>query len=124
MSSKLSSRHQAVIAALVAGLSKGEAARVVGCRPETVSRYLRDPRFRHALSAAQDGTLAQVTARMIEGSNLALDTLCDVMGDPAMPPAVRVRAALGWIEQAGKHRESVDLAERVGLLEQAVGGTN
>ena len=120
--SKLSTSQRAVIASLVAGQTKQEAARAVGIRPETVSRYLRDPLFRGALSAAQDGTLAQVVARMTEGTNQSLDTLAAVMVDPEMPPAVRVRAALGWLEQAARHRELVDLVERVEQLEERLRG--
>jgi FixJ family two-component response regulator len=55
---RLSSRERAVVAALAAGLTKKEAAATIGIRPETVSRYLRDPYVCAALKEAQDQSLA------------------------------------------------------------------
>ncbi len=115
---QLSSRERAVVAALAAGLTKKEAAATVGVRPETVSRYLRDPQVCAAIKEAQDQSLAQITRRMGAGSNTALDVLQAVMADAAMAPAVRVRAALGWLEQAWKARELSELTERVSELER------
>lgn len=117
---ELSPREQAVVAALAAGLSKQEAAQTVGIRPQTVSRYLRNPLVRVALKDAQSESLGQVTRRMNQGCNRALDILQRVMADGEMPPAVRVRAALGWLEQAWKARELHELSERIGELERRI----
>jgi len=115
--SGLSPRKQAVVAALAAGLSKQEAAETVGVRPQTVSRYMRDPLVQAALRDAQGQVLGQVTRRMTGGANQALDTLQSIMADKTMPPAVRVRAALGWLAEAWRARELNDLEARVAALE-------
>ena len=116
----LSPRKRAGVAALVSGLSKQEAAATVGVRPQTVSRYMREPLFRAALAEAQDQGLGQVTRRMSAGATTALDVLHQVMKDSAMPSAVRVRAALGWLDHAWKARELNEITERIGELERRV----
>lgn len=106
------------MAALVSGLSKQEAAATVGVRPETVSRYLRDPCVRAALRDAQGDMLGDVVRTMTAGSRDMLDVLRGVAHDADMPPSVRVRAALGWLEQAWRARELVDLDARIRELEE------
>ena len=114
----LSSRKRALVASLAEGRTKQEAAETVGVRPQTVSRYLRDPAVRAALKKAQDEQLDHVAQRMTRGSNRALDVIEEVMTDEAMPSSVRLRAAQGWLQHAWKALELHDLSERVAALEK------
>ena len=114
----LSTTQRVVIAALVAGLSKQEAAESAGVRPATVSRYLRQPRFRAALREAQDDALGSVTREMTAGASDMLEVLQSVAQDATMPPAVRVRASLGWLAQVWRAVELHDLALRLDELER------
>lgn len=114
----LSARKRAFVAAMAAGLTQTEAAATVGVKDRTARRYMADPLVRAELARAQDGILSQVTLRMEAGSNRALDVLDEVMQDKSMPPSVRVRAALGWLEHHWRARELHTLTERVEALEQ------
>ena len=121
---KLTARQRAAIAGLSAGLDKQDVAATVGVRPQTISRYMRDPLFVAALREAQGDILGQVTRRMTDGANQALDVLQSVMKDKAMSPSVRVRAALGWLDQAWRARELNDIEERLADLERRVADAN
>lgn len=116
--SELSARKRAVVAGLVSGLSKQGAAGAVGIRPETVSRYMRDPVFRSALQLAQDEGLAHVARRMVAGAGEMLDVLASVATDSGMPPGVRIRAASVWLAEQWRALELRDLAGRVEALER------
>ena len=117
----LSPRRRAFVAALAAGLTQAEVASTVGVSERQCRRYMADPMVRAALTEAQGEVLGQVTRRMNAGGNLSLDTLQEVMADKAMSPSVRVRAAIGWLEQAWKARELVEIEQRLAALEEAVG---
>lgn len=114
----LTARQQAFVGALLAGLTQTEAAQTIGVTTRTATRYMAEPLVRAALSQAQGDALAQVTRRMNAGANRALDTLHDVMSDSTMPPSVRVRAALGWLEQSFKARELLEIEQRLEALEE------
>jgi len=115
---ELTPRHRAAIESLAKGLSKAQAAEATGIRPETISRYMRNPHFVSALRAAQDATLGQVTRRMNAGASEMLDVLVEIATDAAQSPHVRARAALGWLAQLWRAIELHDLAERVAALEE------
>lgn len=117
---KLSPRERAAVAALASGLSKTDAAASVGIRPETLSRYLRDPHVRDALVKAQDEAFSQLSRRMNANSNQMLDVLIGIAQSDDMPPSVRVRAALGWLDGAWKAWELLTLTRRVRSLEERV----
>lgn len=117
---QLSPRQRAGIAGLVSGLDKAEVAETLGIRPQTLSRWLRQPLFRHELAQAQDAAVGDVTRRISAGAGDMLAVLSAVAQDKAMPPAVRVRAALGWLAQVWKARELGELTERLAALETQV----
>jgi transposase-like protein len=116
---ELSPRQRAVVAALASGLDKQGAAAVVGIRPETVSRWLRLAAFRDGLRDAGDETLATVTRRLTGGAGDMLSVLESIAKDKGQPAAVRVRAALGWLERTERAMELHELAERIAELEKA-----
>lgn len=120
----LTPRKRAVLAAIAAGLSQVDAAKATGISCPTVSRYVADPVFQAALRDAQDATLGQITLRMTDGSNAALDLLQSVMADQGIAPAVRVRAALGWLDAAWKARELHDIEQRIAELERRANDAN
>jgi len=114
----LTTRQKAFVAAMAAGLTQAEAATTIGVLVRQCRRYMATPKVRLALKEAQDDALGDVTRRMNAGSHNALAVLEAVMNDQTLNAAVRVRAALGWLETAFKARELLDLAERVRQLEQ------
>ena len=117
----LSTRKRAAIAALVAGLNKQETAEVIGIRPGSVSRYFQDPLFVAALREAQDQALSGVAREMTAGAGDMLQVLHTIATSLGMPPAVRVRAALGWLGAMWKAVELHELTARLAELEARVG---
>lgn len=116
--SELTTRQAAFVAALITGLTQTEAATVIGCGTSTARRYMGLPKVRSALQDAQTNALGDAVRKMNAGARDALDVLREIMQDKAMPPAVRVRAALGWLEAAFKARELLDLTVRLDDLER------
>jgi len=116
----LSTRQSAAIRALVTGATQADAASAAGVTERTIRRYLGEPVFVLALRQAQDVALGGVTRKMASGASDALDVLMVVMADEYVPAAVRVRAALGWLNTLWKARELADLAERITALEREI----
>jgi len=114
----VSGRKGTFVAALTSGLTQAEAAQAIGVTRRTAQRYMTDPVVRHALSQAQDQALGDVARKMNAGANEMLDVLRAVAQDNTMPPAVRVRAALGWLEVLFKAKELLELTTRVAIIEQ------
>jgi len=116
----LSPRRQVVLGALVTGATQEAAAAAAGVTGRTVRRYLSEPLFQAELRRQQDEALGVITRRLQHGANLMMDVLEEVATDRRMSPAVRVRAALGWLSEAWRARELEDLAARVALLERTL----
>ena len=118
----LSTKQRRVIACLMRGSTKGEAAESVGVRPATVSRWMGEPLVRAALSQSQDATLAQVSARMADGANDMLGVLQAVAKDTLEKGPTRVRAARAWLGMLWRSIELGELSQRVAALEARMGG--
>jgi hypothetical protein len=118
----LSTNQRRALAALLAEPTIRAAARTASLGERTLYRYLSDPVFKAELSARQTAILAQVTAAMVGLSGRAVETLRDVLDDKEATASVKVRAALGWLQQARQGVELQDLAERVTELERRLEG--
>jgi hypothetical protein len=115
---QLSPRQRRAIEALLSGSSKAEAAERAGVRPNAMSKWLRCPAFVEALTQAQESALAAVSAELSGGTSEAMAVLRGIMKDPAMPPTVRARAALGWLDHMWRGSEIAVLAARLADLER------
>lgn len=121
-SSDLTPRQRAAIALLVTGATQETTAQSVGVRARTLRRWLEKPFFVAELRAAQDAALAGVTRDLAAGAGDMLVTLRTIAKSVAMPPHVRVRAALGWLAQLWRARELDELTDRVTALEERAKG--
>ena len=93
-----------------------EAAEVVR---STAYRWMGQPAFQAALREAERGVLTATSRRLAGLGGRAVQVLKDVMGDPEVPAAVRVRAADAVLAKTLQLRETVDLEERLSALEAA-----
>jgi hypothetical protein len=114
----LAARQERFLAALMASNSLAEAARTVGIAETTARRWLAQPPVREQYRAlrreAVESTMAQVQA-----STAAAAVTLRRLLHTDMPPAIRLRAALGILEQAVKMVETTDILERLEQLEAA-----
>jgi hypothetical protein len=80
---------------------------------------MRNPQFKNEYLQARREGLAQATARLQQSSGPAASTLLKLMVDPAMPPAIRLRAADYVLKHSLKSLEDDDLEARLAQLEDA-----
>jgi hypothetical protein len=118
LSKTLQGRQERFLAALMASSSVSEAAKTVGIAESTARRWLGQPSvresYRELRREAVEGAMASVQATTAAAA-LTLRRLLH----PDMPPAIRLRAALGILEQATKSIETMDILERLEKLEAA-----
>lgn len=110
--------QQKALTAMLRSTSIAEAAEEAGLARRTIYRYLHAEEFRVELRRLQDEVLAGTTAALVGLSEVAVDTLYEVMSDEFASDSVRVRAALGWLKHARDVVELQELAERVRRLEE------
>ncbi len=119
---KRSRREEAAIAALLAEPTIDAAARQAGIAESTLRGWLRDPDFQRRYRDARRQVVEQAITAIQRATGEAVEALrrnltCGV-------PAAEIAAAKAIMDQAVKGVELVDLAERVGALEQAADAAN
>lgn len=76
---------------LASGKTNGQAAKVVGVRPETIGRWRKLPQFDDALKAAADPDLTDMDANVTHAKWAAFDTLMGLLQND--DPGIQLRAA-------------------------------
>lgn len=117
--SKLSAKQHRALSALLTSKSVAEAAAATGLGERTIYRWLTDPAFRQALSAAEGELIDAATRRLLTLQGTALDTLEAVLGDEDASAGVRIRAAQMVLDHLLKLRELRDIEQRLQALEAA-----
>jgi hypothetical protein len=117
--SRLGSKKDAAIVALLSQRSVEDAARVAGVGSRTLHRWLREPEFDAAYREARRGTYGQSVARLRQASSAAVSTLLKIMVDPSAPASTRVRAADSVLDHGAKAMELEDIETRLAALEQS-----
>jgi hypothetical protein len=116
---KFGRKKEQAIAALLSNRNVEQAARAAGIGVTTLRRWMRNREFKAEYLQARREALAQATARLQQSSGPAALTLLKLMVDPAMPPAIRLRAADYVLKHGLKSLEDDDLEARLTLLENA-----
>jgi hypothetical protein len=112
-------RHRgdmALILALAEGLTVDAAAKQARVSPATVYRRRREPAFRAAVNEARRETWVQAVGRIATATTAAADTLKALLDSPM--DQVRVAAARSILEHAAKGIDTVELEERLKLVEE------
>ena len=116
--SELSAKQHRTISALLSTKSVIEAAAATGQGERTIYRWLSEPAFRQALSAAEGDLIDVATRRLLQLQGGALDTLEALLSDETDASAgVRLRAAQVVLDHLLKLREMRDIEQRLQALE-------
>ena len=107
---------QALIAALAAGATKQEAARLVGVGERTVYRRLEDPRFRRRVDEARAELVNRAVGSLADASSAAVATLRALL--EADSESVRLGACRAILDLGLKLREAEELERRIRALEE------
>jgi hypothetical protein len=111
---KIANREKA-LAALLESASITEAAKVCRLSEKTLRRYLEDPEFQKEFRAARRVVFEQNIVRLQSLHAGAVDTLERNLN--CENPSVEVRAAQIIIEGSRKDFETLDILERLEILE-------
>ena len=107
---------QALIAALAAGATKQEAARLAGVGERTLYRRLEDPDFRSRVDRARVELIHRTVGRLADASAVAVTTLRSLL--EADRESVRRGARRAILESGLKLRQSEELERRIAALEE------
>ena len=113
----LTPRQRRGITAMLSCPTVKAAAEQAKVNRKTLTRWLAQPEFIAELKAAQAGIIDRASGRLIQGLELALDTLADLM-QSAESESVRRSAAAEWLGQCLTLREQTDIDRRLTELEK------
>jgi hypothetical protein len=102
---------------MLAARSFEDAAKASGVHVRTLLRWNSDPLFRAAVSEAEMGAIDYAVRRLIAVSDKAVDTLEKVLDDDTASKSIKVRAALGILDQLARLRELRNIEIRLTALE-------
>lgn len=115
----LSPAQRRAVVAVLASRTVTAAAEKAEVSLRTLTRWLADPDFQAALTAAEADLLAVTTRQLLSSTMAALGVVGTIMtGDG--PPGVRLRAATTWLDQARTWYETKTLEARLQALEAEV----
>ena len=80
-------------------MSPAETARTIDVRPNTITRWLADPKFFDKLTEIQQKVLEVAAASLVSKFPEAIQCLYDLMNDAKSPPSVRANAAKAIIDR-------------------------
>lgn len=106
----------ALVLFLATGLTVEAATRKAHVSPRTVHRRLADPDFRRRVTEARADMVQRALGKLADGSTEAVETLRQLL--KAEAENVRLGAARSILELGNRLRESVDLEQRLAILEQ------
>lgn len=107
---------EAVLAALAAGHSHAEAAKIAGLSAKTVQRRMADPLFRAELDELKLHVVQQTAASLSDAATSAVFTLKKLLA--SRDEWVQLRSASAILDVAVRYRETLELSERVAELEE------
>jgi hypothetical protein len=112
----LNRNQKRAIRALLQHKTIGGAADAIGLNRRTITRYLEDPAFRHALTQAESDLIDEAGRRLISGQDEALDALQELISK-AEKDSDRRLAAQAWLDFTLRWRELINVEERLTALQ-------
>ncbi len=113
-------QDQVVVAALAGGATYDQAGAAAGISGRTVRRRMRDDAFRARVHEASSELARAVAARLTASSLTAADRLTALLDAP--DPRVQLAAVRLALDGSLRHREALELEERISALERAAAG--
>lgn len=114
--SQLSPKQERAILGLLTQRTIDAAAEFARVGPRTLYRWLKDREFNAAYREARRAAHWQTIRRLDQMAGLASDVIGDIMNDPDMPPAIRLRAADKILRHTARAM-TLDVEERMKELE-------
>jgi hypothetical protein len=119
----LTRNQKRAIAALLSHRDVAAAAQAVGVGTRTLHRWLaEDADFQTALAQAEGAAIDGAVRRLVYLQEPAIMVITQLLADPTVTPSVRLRAALGILDQLIRLRELRNLETRLSKLEEATYG--
>src|SRR3712207_516344 len=109
----LNHKQQQAIAALLGSRNVEAAAKAAGIGERTLWRWMAEPEFAAALSAAEGAAIDAATRRLVHMQDGAIDTLQSVLDDPRATATVRLRAATAVLDYLLRLRELRNIEARL-----------
>lgn len=108
-----------IIAALIECGSITDTAARLGCNRKTLYARMAKQSFKELYSQFKSDMIRSAAARLQSATNIAIDTLYDVMTDESTAKQTRVYCAVSILQYAMKFTETADIIERLETLEAA-----
>ena len=118
---KLTRRQEAGLQALLANPCVRDAAEAIGVAENTLHRWLGEKAFAAAYREARHQAMQHTLGHLQASSQVAVDTLKDVMKNPEAPASSRVSAARAVLDFATRLAEVEQFEERLAVVEEALG---
>lgn len=115
----LKPKQQQAVIALLQHPNVEAAAKAVGIGERTLWRWIAEPEFAAAVSAAEGAAIDEATRRLVQMQTSSLDVLQAVLDDRRVPIAIRMRGAGMAIDFMLKLRELRNVEARLAALEAA-----
>lgn len=109
-------KQERVALLIASGRTIKDAAAEAGAGERTVHTWLEDQAYRAHVSALRGRLLDEAVGRLAGCASEAVATLAELLGEDQ--PAVRLRAALGILDQLIRVRQHAELDERITNLEK------
>jgi pyocin large subunit-like protein len=119
---KFPRKKQEAITALMRCQTIQSAAQEIGVAPKTLSRWIADPEFKKAYTEAQVRHHEHAMARMQQHKAQAVSVASDILNDPKVPAATRLRAAAIILDSSIPVNGDEEFEARVAKLEDLMIG--
>lgn len=114
----LQPRQKAFVSAMASSNSIQEAAKKANVTVRTGYNYLAKPNIKNAIREIQRRKMFEMTTRLANASDIALNVLMGIINDPKNNAQIRAQAATFIIRASQQAFEDDDLAMRIEALEQ------
>jgi hypothetical protein len=114
---KLTHKQQALLAALLSQPTIAQAAAVAGISEATAGRWLKEPAFRAAYTAARQQALSETLALLQQGMQDAVLALRTLLADDLVAAPTKVAAIRTMLEFGLRSVETETLAQRLTVVE-------
>jgi hypothetical protein len=122
-SHELTPKQDRAAALLAAGATVIRAAAEVGAGERTIYDWLALDEFKKRVSAYQSRLIDEALGKLAEALTKAVETLVECLGSKESD-SVRVRAALGILDQVIRIRESTIIEQRLTAIEARLPGVH
>ncbi|MCA1953556.1 MAG: helix-turn-helix domain-containing protein [Anaerolinea sp.] len=117
---KITARQRRLIEALLTGKTISQACQVAGVGRRTYYRWVKQPHFTEALQQAEADLLTASMRRLLSMQGAAVDALQDLLTNPRLLPAERLRVVQAVLDNALRLRNATTVEQRLVELERRV----